>query len=216
VVEGNARLIENRWLAEQDQATRDAVAREEAEFGSAIDFSAFPQILLFEIGAPYELGQILVSSIEGDRGQRGVDEALGSPPDTSEQYLFPDIYFAGESRVEVPAPPVPQGVEFVDDGVVGALFWFGLLTTGDTTVNSVDATRAVQGWGGDWAVTYQLDGLDCVVADFVGDSQSDTEEFESAMAQWASDRDSAAVSVVDARVRVESCGPSALATPPQI
>ena len=150
VVEGDARRIENRWLSEQPADVRDEAAREEAEFGANIDVSAFPEILLFQIGASYSLGEVFVDALVNDGGERAVDAAIQAPPDTSEQFLFPPLYEQHEARIEVPPPPADG--EVVDDGVVGALFLFGLFTTGGSPVNQSDAFRAVQGWGGDWAV----------------------------------------------------------------
>jgi hypothetical protein len=76
--------------------------------------------------------------------------------------------------------------------------------------------RAVDGWGGDWAVTWTDGPLACVRADFVGDTASDTDELESALGQWAEDSASAQVSTVDGRVRLESCNPAAGGPPPQV
>ena len=214
VVEGNARRIEQRWLGEQPADVREQAKAEEQAFADGIDVDAFPEILLFEIGAPYELGQILVGSLVADGGERAVDAALGDPPTTSEQVLFPPLYSAREARIEVPPPPADG--EVVDDGVVGALFWFGLLITGDTDVGQQDAFRAVQGWGGDWAVTWEDGEVDCVRIDIVGDTQADTDEIESALTTWAESSVAAEISVVDGRVRVDSCVAGAGATPPQV
>ena len=107
-----------------------------------------------------------------------MDAALEDPPTTSEQVLFPPAVLApGELRVEVPVPPADG--EVVDDGVVGALFWFGLFTTDDAPVPpSRTPSPPIQGWGGDWAVTWQDGDAACVRIDVVGDTQEDTDELE--------------------------------------
>ena len=214
VVEGNARRIEQEWLDEQPEDVQDQAEEEEREFADGIDVDAFPEILLFEIGAPYELGRIFVDAIVGEGGQRAVDAALQDPPTTSEQVLFPPLYRDRQARVEVPPPPADG--EVVDDGVVGSLFWFGLFTTGETSVRPQDAFAAVQGWGGDWAVTWEDGDAACVRIDIVGDTPEDTDELEAALRTWAEDSAGAAVSVVDDRVRLDSCAAGAGAVPPEI
>lgn len=214
VVEGNARRIEQQWLDEQPEDVQAQADAEERAFAEGIDVDAFPEILLFEIGAPYELGKIFVDAIVAERGDRAVDAALEDPPTTSEQVLFPPLYTAREPRIEVPPPPADG--EVVDDGVVGALFWFGLFTTGDTTVPPQDAFRAIQGWGGDWAVTWQDGDTACARIDVVGDTPEDTDEFEDAVRAWAEESAAAEISIVDERVRVDSCVAGADAVPPQV
>jgi hypothetical protein len=213
VVEGNARRIEQQWIEEQPEDVQAQAQAEERAFADGIDIDAFPEILLFQIGAPYELGKVFVDSIVGERGERAVDAALEDPPTTSEQVLFPPLYSARELRVEVPVPPADGDI--VDDGVVGALFWFGLFTTDDAPVPPSDAFAAIQGWGGDWAVTWQDGDAACVRIDVVGDTQEDTDELETAMRAWASESP-AEISIVDERVRLDSCVAGAGAVPPQV
>lgn len=213
VVEGNARRIETQWLNAQTEEFRQTANEQEQAFAGGIDIDAFPEILLFEIGAPYELGQVFVRQLVADGGERAVDAALGDPPTTSEQYLFPPVYVQREPRIEVPPPPADG--EVVQDGVVGALFLFGLLTTGESTVDQADAFLAVQGWGGDWAVTWTEGDTACARIDLVGDTDQDTAEIERALTAWAEEQP-AAVSTVDGRVRVDSCVPGAGSSPPQV
>jgi len=214
VVEGNARRIEQAWLGEQPADLREQAEAEERAFADGIDVDAFPEILLFQIGAPYELGQIFVDALVSDGDERAVDGALTDPPRTSEQVLFPPLYQQRQARMEVPVPPADG--EIVDDGVVGALFWFGLLTTGESEVGPQDAFRAVQGWGGDWAVTWEDGDADCVRADVVGDTDEDTAEIERALTTWAEGSEGAEVSTVDGRVRLESCLAGAAGSNPQV
>lgn len=214
VVEGGARRVEQGWLDAQPADVRAQAEAEERAFADGIDVGAFPEILLFEIGAPYELGKIFVDAIVGDGGERAVDAALADPPTTSEQVLFPPLYAAREPRIEVPPPPADG--EVVDDGVVGTLFWFGLFTTGDTSIPPQDAFAAIQGWGGDWAVTWRDGDAACVRIDVVGDTQDDTDELESALRAWAEESVAAEVSIVDGRVRLDSCVTAAGAVPPQV
>ncbi len=214
-VEGNARRIENQWMGEQPAEFRERAAAEEEAFAEGIDIDAFPEILLFQIGAPYQLGEIFVGQVVNDGGERAVDAAITDPPDTSEQFLFPDLYREREPRIEVPVPPA-EG-EIVDDFVVGALFLFGLLTSDGAPVNQTDAVRAVDGWGGDWAVVWTDGDLACVRIDLVGDTDGDTGEIEDVLTTWSEETDTGQVSMTDeGRVRLESCASSVGVVPPQV
>lgn len=214
-VEGNARRIENQWLGEQSSEFRAEASAEEEAFADGIDVDAFPEILLFQIGAPYQLGEVFVGQLIAEGGERSVDAAISDPPDTSEQFLFPELYLEREPRIEVPVPPA-EG-EVVDDFVIGALFLFGLFTIDGAPVNQVDAVRAVDGWGGDWAVVWTDGDLACVRADFVGDTSADTGEIEDALSTWSEETGVGQVSTTDdGRVRLESCASSAGAVPPQV
>ena len=214
VVEGNARRVEDAWLGEQPAAFRAEAEAQEQSFAAGIDVEAFPEILLFQIGAPYELGELFVAHLLRGGGERAVDAALASPPDTSEQFLFPQRFDAREPRIEVPVPPADG--EVVDDGVVGALFLFGLLTTGGSDVGPGEAFAAVDGWGGDWAVTWRAGDQACVRIDVVGDTPADTDEIRSALTTWADERPTVTVGEADGRVRVESCSPAGGASSPQV
>ncbi|MDZ7675710.1 MAG: hypothetical protein U5K30_11665 [Acidimicrobiales bacterium] len=214
-VEGNASRIEDQWLSDQPEEFRERAGDEEQSYSEGIDLDGFPQILLFQIGAPYQLGEIFVDQLVADNGERGVDAALRDPPDTSEQFLFPPLYLEGEPRVEVPPPPADG--EIVDDGVIGALFLYGLFTQTDSPVNQNDAVRAVQGWGGDWAVSWRDGDASCMRADFVGDTDGDTDEIENTLETWTDSRGIGEVSTTDAgRVRLESCAASGGGSPPQV
>lgn len=203
VVEGNARRIEDEWMADQPDEFRNQAAREEEEFGANLDLSGFPEILLNEIAAPYQFGQTFVQDLTDESGERGVDGALTDPPDTSEQYLYPELYETRQPRVEVPPPPADGDI--VDDGVVGALFLFLMLADSSSPVNQLDASRAIDGWGGDWFVSWRDGDANCVRADFVGDTDGDTDEIRDALESWTEGRGYGQVSDVDGRVRLESC-----------
>src|SRR3546814_17614395 len=126
----------------------------------------------------------------------------------------PHLDAVRDPRVVVPVPPADGDV--VDDGVVGSLFWFGVFTTGDSALPPQEAFAAVRGWGGDWAVTWQDGDAACVRVDVVGDTQDDTDELEDALRSWAEQSQAAEVSVVDGRVRLDSCVGGAGAVPPQV
>ena len=203
VVEGNATRIENRWIDELpfelQQAARDYVGGDPS--GKASDSADF---LDFGILAPYRAGTPFVTGLADSGGERAVDGVLVDPPETTEQVMFPEVFERREGRVRL-SPPPADGV-VIDEGVVGALFWEGLLTYSSSTVDEATAGAAVEGWGGDWQVTWAAEGgFTCTRADVVGDTDDDTAELSAALHQWAAALPEVTVADVDGRVRLEVC-----------
>jgi hypothetical protein len=184
VVEGNARRVESAYrdsLSEDEQIQADT---EELTLSTGFDFGSIPLALLQLITAPYELGQPLVDQIVEDRGKAGLAAALADPPDTSEQVIDPDAYEAGEAAIDVPHPQAQGTV--VDEGVVGQLVIELVLAT---EIGRDEGHDAADGWGGDWAVTWQDGDRSCAAVTLVGDDVEETEELRQAFDHWAEARD---------------------------
>jgi hypothetical protein len=201
VLEGDATRIQNQWIQEQPpevQAEAGQVAGDAV--GRPTDLDSF---LDFDFLAPYGIGTSFVSGVAATGGERLVDAVLIDPPETTEQVIFPEVFDRREGRVRVPRPPT--GGAIVDEGVVGAFFWTGLLTLGDAAVTDAVADAAVRGWGGDWQVTWNERGVTCTRTDVVGDTPTDTAELLSALTTWVVSRPNVTVRDVDGRVRMEVC-----------
>ena len=202
VIEGNATRIENQWIDELPPDLQ-AEAREYVgsdPSGKATDSADF---LDFGILAPYRAGTPFVTGLADSGGKRAVDGVLVDPPETTEQVMFPEVFERREGRVRL-APP-PAGGPVIDEGVVGALFWSGLLTYAESGVDDDTADAAVRGWGGDWQVTWNEGAVTCTRADVVGDTDDDTAELSAALHQWAATLPEVSVQDVDGRVRMEVC-----------
>lgn len=179
LVEGSASVVEDAYRASLSSGERaEADAEELAQSGNIPDV---PQILLEILSAPYVLGPDLVEAILDDGGQEALDAAFDDPPTTSEQYLFPDRYLAGEEAIEVPAPEAEGDIVY--EGAFGALSL--LLLTGDAL--------AVDGWGGDAYVVWREDDRACARGTMIGDTDRDTDEIAAALEAWAADHDDAEV-----------------------
>jgi hypothetical protein len=202
VVEGNARRVEEAWtatLSEAERAERDA---EEARFGLEADLGGIPLILLEMMVAPYELGEPLVSDLVERGGELAVEEALTTPPTTSEQVMLPEKLAAGEGGVAVEEPPATG--EVVDGGVFGMLLI--QLMVGRSVPGS-EAFAAADGWAGDRYVAWETpDGATCVRVDVRLDSPGDVFELLGAFDEYTADVPSVTAAQIDpVTVRIDGC-----------
>ncbi len=103
LVEGNARRVEDAYLASLSEDDQQAAFTEQFQMAGDIDITAIPQVLVEQITAPYELGEGFVAAVLDDGGQARLDAAFEEPPTTSEQVVEPGTFLAGEGAVEVAA-----------------------------------------------------------------------------------------------------------------
>ena len=201
VAEGDAVRITDGWIDGQPSDVQ-AEARDHVgdPNGAMTDFAEF---IDFGFLAPYQAGWRFVTGLADDGGERLVDAVLLDPPETTEQVLYPDVFERREGRIRVPRPPADG--EIIDEGVVGALFWTGLLGFEASGVPADLADAAVEGWGGDWEVSWVDGDLTCTRSDVVGDSSADTAELLDALTTWVANRPQVSVTEADGRVRMEVC-----------
>jgi len=204
VLEGNARRVESAWVATLTDDEKRERALEEARFSLGVDLTAIPLYVLEATLFAYEDGAVLIDAVIELAGQQGVDDAIANPPSTSEEVLEPDKYFAGEGRIDVPAPPAAGDV--IDEGVFGVLSLRILL---EQAVTPSVAFAAIDGWAGDWYTAWDtVDGVTCIAADFAMDSPGDALQLLQAFEQLVFDRPLAQAEQRDpVTVRYESCTP---------
>ncbi len=179
VTEGNARAIENRYRATLSASERREVQAEELALSTGIDLSVLSYTFLQLQLLPYEAGEQLVGVLLDAEGQAALDAAFEEPPVTSEQVLDPERFLAGEGAEEVAPPPADGAV--VEDGLFGVGTLFVLLTE---AVGPGDARDAIDGWAGDWFVSWDDGDSTCVRADFLMDDDQDADELEDALDAW--------------------------------
>ena len=202
VYEGNATRIQEQWIAELPASER-AEAQEAAgdppggELTDNADFIDFGVLARYQAGAPF------VTRLAASGGERLVDAVLLDPPSTTEQVLYPEVFDRREGRLPVPPPPADGAL--IDQGVVGAYFWLGLLTFAESELPSEAAEAAVRGWGGDWSVTWVDGEVTCTRSDVEGDTRADTDELVAALTEYANAHPGVRVSEVDGRARMEVC-----------
>ncbi len=142
LVEGDAVVVESRYLASLPEAERQAAAaEEEATFGGA--GGRIPDIEA-ELGAfPYRDGPRLVAALLAAGGPGRLDAAFRSPPVSSAEVLHPERFLDGPGRATV--PPVAAEGRVVDDGVLGEVV-LRLVLAG--SVPRDQAAKAAAGWAG--------------------------------------------------------------------
>jgi hypothetical protein len=183
LVEGNARRVEDAYLAGlSDEEQRDAAA-EELSLGGGLDLGDVPLVLVDLISAPYALGHDFVGQLLDDGGQEALDAAFGAPPRTSEQVIDPATYEAGEGGIEVSVPAVSGSV--VDEGVAGQFLIQLVLAEG---LDAGRAREAATGWGGDAVVAWRDGQRPCATLAAVGDDPGETSELRGAFEEWAAER----------------------------
>ena len=202
VYEGDAVRIQDQWIADLPADEREAAL--EAGGGSpGGELSDNADFVDFGLLARYQAGNPFVAHLAESGGERLVDAVLLDPPETTEQVLQPEVFDRREGRLPVPPPPVDGPV--IDQGVVGAYFWLGLLTFAESEVTDEEAAAAVLGWGGDWEVTWVESQQTCTRSDVEGDTPADTDELLAALTEYAVAHPGVTVSEADGRARMEVC-----------
>ncbi len=201
LVEGNARRVENAYTNSMTAAERRELRNEETAFAAGADFSRMPEVLVYLIMAPYELGQGLVADILDHGGGERLDLSFENPPTTSEQVIHPARFLAGEKGVTVTTPPADGTA--TEEGVLGEMVIRMILAS---SLDAAEAQIAAEGWGGDRYVTWeQSNGATCMRDDIVMDTRTDLSEVTEALRSWASGRRGAKVEQLGETVRLTTC-----------
>lgn len=143
-----------------------------------------PFVMLRALEFPYQTGQVFAAALKGSSDSFGaIDQALLSPPTTSEQVIHVEKYRAREQAAAVNIPDVSSALgdgwarSFSD--VLGEF----LLRTWLNDLGASDAVRAAGGWGGDRIDVYSGPGGGALTARTSWDDpEKDSLEFFSALA----------------------------------
>lgn len=217
IVEGDATVVEESYLASRTDAELDAYAEEWGaladEAQAAIDAAEVPGAmdLLFQV--PYSLGPayVLFADAVGDRAE--IDAALGG--DVPPSVVVLDLLTGGRPEVVRPEVPAHDGEE-LDVDTVGAMTWLVVLGGASTPDQALAAAST---WRGDRFVQYR-DGRDrvCIAAtvavsdELHGEPVAAGSTFGEAAQRWAvtlpPEADASAVTSDD-EVQLRSCDPGA-------
>jgi hypothetical protein len=160
LVEGDATLLEERWLVTYatDQDFQELLDFYE-DFVSPI-FDAAPAFLQDDFIFPYDSGYSFVEHFFLAGGWAAVDAVYENPPVSTEQILHPDRYPDDKPvRLEAPdlASALGEGWRELDQDVLGE--WFTQLTLVEL-ISTDQAETAAAGWGGDYYVALFHDDRD--------------------------------------------------------
>lgn len=180
LVEGDARRIEDAYLASRSKEEQVAAEEESDSIGEDIDETEIPFVLIALLAAPYVYGQVFVEELLRIGGQRLLDEAFEDPPITSEQILNPQAYRNAITPEVVPLPPADGDV--LDSGVIGQHLMFLML---GEPLGYEEAIHPVRGWAGDAYVAWTTEeGSTCVRIDVAADGVAEFDSLERILRRW--------------------------------
>ena len=199
LVEGDAVVVETRYLESLPEAERQAAAaEEEATFGGGA--GRVPAIVA-ELGAfPYRDGPRLVAALLAAGGPGRLDAAFRAPPVSSAEVLHPERFLDGPGSVAV--PPVVADGRVVDGGVLGEVI-LRLVLAGSLPRDR--AARAAAGWAGDRYVAWTAGARTCLRATVVMDNAAEAAELAAGLRQWAADHAGATVDTRPPAVTLTRC-----------
>lgn len=197
VIEGNASRVDQQWRATLDANEQALLLQEELGALSPADlqrYLALPVILQQLQLSPYQDGGIYIDDLLQAGGEEAVDQALTTPPSSSEEVLHPLTDRERDPEIDIEQPPAAG--EVVTEGRLGELLirlWLGRV--------------AGDGWGGDRFVAWSQNGQNCLTVDIAADSERDLTDISTAAEIWAADQpDRRSVSAIAADlVRISGC-----------
>lgn len=178
LLEGDAELTALMW-------SRDHLEPEDfgEDYQTPPDLSEIPNWLIESIIFPYTVGTNFVATVWQEGGFEAVDAAYADPPESTEQIIHPELYFADEQPVAVEVADLGSvlgdGWEQVDSTPIGEATIE--ITLGHLGVIASDAEAAAAGWGGDRLnVAAGPDGAFALAWRLAWDTPEDADEFEAA------------------------------------
>lgn len=195
ILEGDAAIAEfiyiNEYMNPDERAA--SIAEPSAAFREALDMA--PYVAIRTLVFPYEEGlDFAVGLFQSAGGWDAINEALESPPASTEQVLHLEKYAAGELPIRIDMPEL--GWILGDDWRhvrTGRLGEFFVLAWLETDFSTQAAAIAASGWGGDaYSLFAGPNGQSVLVLPIAWDSDQDAEEFVDVVRQHTEARTGAA------------------------
>ena len=179
LLEGDATLVMERFLVRRLPGMEDSEMSGMSMPTPAVPGA--PRVLADQLVLPYMVGRDFARAVWQRGGWEAIKAAWSRPPESTEQVLHPEKFFAREGAQRVDIAYQPAGGSLVNEGVLGELLMRTLLGDGS------DAAAA--GWGGDRFRVWDVGGKNLLVWRSVWDSPSDLAEFRQALlARLAAER----------------------------
>ena len=179
LLEGDATLVMERFVRQRLEALGVTVAGGEtdpATLGAAglFDVPGAPRVVRDQLVQPYLAGLVFARAIWSRGGAGAMREAWQHPPESTEQVLHPDKFFARERpRRVVPSVRAPAGSRLVSEGVLGELLLRTLVEEG--------GGPATEGWAGDSWRLWEVRGRTALAWRSEWDLPEDAAEFHAAV-----------------------------------
>ena len=200
VIEGDATLTSQNWMrdnmsqAEQLQLLQDALAQAGTD-----QLASMPLILRRQLEFPYAEGFLFTSDVWGLGGYDAVNQAIQTPPASTEQILHSDKYYNHEAPVAITLDDLTtnlgSGFSNVYQQTMGELNTQVLAAGGEKPAVDVPGLPAqwphqevAAGWGGDKLNMYEDAASGAWLIDWqtAWDTQADADEFSSRMTELQS------------------------------
>jgi hypothetical protein len=186
LAEGDATLLmavyayENMTQTEWDWLAYQASRLEEEKVETAPQ--ALGEVSLF----PYTYGTQFVLGLFFQGGWAAVNQAYGSPPQSTEQVMHLDKYIGGDEPQSVELPDLAailgEGWEQLDRDVMGELVT--MLYLGEQ-LDAGQAAQAAEGWDGDaYVILRNSQGQRLLVVRSIWDSAAEAQEFSAAFSDY--------------------------------
>jgi len=189
LIEGDATLAMKVYMAKNPMVAF-AFLRSSSSMSSA-QYKLAPRSIRESLLFPYQEGMDWATAIYKRDGWKGVSQAFTDLPQSTEQILHPEKYFAHEAPVKVVLPELRSQLgpkwKRIDYDVSGEWNYYLIL---DEFLNAeADSRRAAAGWAGDRYEVYEASTGEVLVAQMsVWDSENDAREFFDAYAKRVAKR----------------------------
>jgi len=171
LLEGDATLVMERFLLRRVPGAEDSELSGLSMPTPAVPGA--PKVLADQLVLPYVVGRDFARTVWQRGGWDAIRAAWSRPPESSEQVLHPEKFFAREAPQRVDVTYQPPGASLVNEGVLGEMLTRTLLGEGS------DAAAA--GWGGDRFRVWDMGGRGLLVWRSAWDSPADLAEFKQAL-----------------------------------
>ncbi len=178
LLEGDATLVMERFVRLRLGALEEPAAPVEGDSAALaapelLDVPGAPPVVRDQLVQPYLAGLAFARALWERGGASALREAWGRPPESTEQVLHPETYFARERPAPVaPAVRPPRGGRLLSEGVLGEVLLRTLLEGG---------VEAAAGWGGDGWRLWDVSGRTVLAWRSAWDSPADAAEFHAAL-----------------------------------
>lgn len=184
LIEGDATLAMSRYIARSPLRALAFLKSMEASGGSSEEIDRAPRALRESLLFPYEQGTEWTTQVYRRDGWARVSQAFTDLPQSTEQILHPEKYFAREAPVKVELPDIRTtlgpGWKRIDYDVNGE--WSFYLILDQYLKASTESKRAAAGWAGDRYAVYEepKTGQLLITQLSVWDTEDDAREFYNA------------------------------------
>lgn len=204
VVEGHATVVEEDWLAEQDEDYVEEYWSDVSTGGGAVS-EPFGEAMA---SLPYDVGWWGVVVLEEEQGTPAVFDALREPPTTLEQLWdmagWADGTPTAADPTLLPDVAAPQGAEVLDRGSLG-VHVLSLLTLDpdDYLALPGEDELPLSGWAGDTYATWEQGDGACTRVQVAADDDASARALAEGLARFADE--GGTVRVDGDRLELERC-----------